>query len=793
MSHKRKLATLQQQQHHSEDTPKKSKFSSSSSSEVPSITYHAKIIEQKDKLLSSENRDIWINYDFDKCVCGLCGVDLKLFDKDDKFRPRTYNYKIHLQGFHKDTKLSRSPQSPTSPSNNNNNSNNNNKQLIVASPSALITTSSKIGKKVSTQPLVDTRKETPNWEVELTPDETLQIHYKLTRYLCDSFQDFAVLQSDSFNSFLPRGYTLPEKDDITHKYMPALVARMEKNIKEEMKKINHLSLSTDYWVNIHSDKFLAITAHGLLETSDDLVPKQYLLSIEQVKDFPIENNVEQLIRKTLTKWELNGKVEYNLFDNAAVTFKSSCVQSLKSIKCSPYIFHFIFQEMFKPNNGGRVTTKSLQEDILLFHGGIDILDIKNQDTVVDDDIACIKPGVSQELLLSLSISSLTKWMKLNDLNQKSAGPTKVDMVKVILEKLKQHGPHGSTERDSFRKLRYLNKKTHKLVKFIKDNELEQKLYNLLIKNGMDEHPLLKEASLSKWGSFYLHFSAVEDTYTYIKDMLSGYIKMEGYKEYLLDEEDLKFLHDVVQIFKVFEDISAVIYLNESIPTIAMMTFAMHYFQTKLKQESTKILKTATGVQLCRDILTEFDQKYPYFFEAPEHELNIIPFLDPRFVLHDSYKANVSLALDYFKQMIQKMMEPDNQAINIDELIPHLHMDLKDMYKEPHSVELKNYISLCIKFVGSFGKPDRSKGDDIHSSTVSDEILNYDILQWWFQNKSTFPYLYSLVLKYLCIPGSASYTEDILFKYGILYARNRSNLPTSHTLSMMMIHINSEFT
>jgi len=82
--------------------------------------------------------------------------------------------------------------------------------------------------------------------------------------------------------------------------------------------------------------------------------------------------------------------------------------------------------------------------------------------------------------------------------------------------------------------------------------------------------------------------------------------------------------------------------------------------------------------------------------------------------------------------------------------------------------------------------ERSELSDYVNLKVSKDT---DMMQFWSDNKSLFPKLFSVVRRVLCIPASSAASERVFSTAGRLLDKRRSTLSSNNVNDLLFLHSN----
>lgn len=67
----------------------------------------------------------------------------------------------------------------------------------------------------------------------------------------------------------------------------------------------------------------------------------------------------------------------------------------------------------------------------------------------------------------------------------------------------------------------------------------------------------------------------------------------------------------------------------------------------------------------------------------------------------------------------------------------------------------------------------------------------DLIQFWLDNKSVLPKLYTVARQVLCVPASSAASERVFSTAGRLLEKRRTNLSPGTVNSLLFLHSNME--
>lgn len=141
--------------------------------------------------------------------------------------------------------------------------------------------------------------------------------------LCiDGFHPFSIVEERSFKKFsrwIP-GYKLPCRKTLANSMLQATYSKAEETVKVRVAaEVKSICITTDLWTSRVTESYIAITGHYL---TDDCELKTILLGCCQFSGHHTAANIATEMNALVNKWNLNGKVNFAVSDNAANIVKA---------------------------------------------------------------------------------------------------------------------------------------------------------------------------------------------------------------------------------------------------------------------------------------------------------------------------------------------------------------------------------------------------------------------------------------------------------------------------------------
>ena len=118
----------------------------------------------------------------------------------------------------------------------------------------------------------------------------------------------SILDNVSFDNFcesLCRGYKLPSRGYMTNTIIPTLFDETVDIIKEILKQVKYISITTDAWSSLSKQSYITVTAHLI---DDDVKLHKFVLDTSEIKVRHTSENLLAHVKKVMKTFNLNDKI-----------------------------------------------------------------------------------------------------------------------------------------------------------------------------------------------------------------------------------------------------------------------------------------------------------------------------------------------------------------------------------------------------------------------------------------------------------------------------------------------------
>lgn len=180
----------------------------------------------------------------------------------------------------------------------------------------------------------------------------------LANFLCLDLQPLSIVNSPSFLQLLktldPK-FTPSSVSQFTRVVIPNLYEKTKSKVKDNLGKVEYLSVTTDAWSGCHNRSYISVTAH-FIDSSWNL--KHYCLQIQEITESHTAVNLADDLKNSLEQWEILDRVVMITTDNAA-NITNAVVNELElpHFGCVGHVLQLSIGKAFKLSQVDRVLGK----------------------------------------------------------------------------------------------------------------------------------------------------------------------------------------------------------------------------------------------------------------------------------------------------------------------------------------------------------------------------------------------------------------------------------------------------
>lgn len=183
---------------------------------------------------------------------------------------------------------------------------------------------------------------------KISVEQKKQIDSDLLDLCIDSFQPFSIVEERAFKKFcrwIP-GYKLPTRKTLSGSLLQECYNKMEQSIKAQVaEEVETICITTDLWTSRVTESYIAVTGHYITQ---ELEFKTVLLGCCNFSGSHTAANIASELDAILNRWNLKGKVNFAITDNAANIVKGikECL-GIKHFGCFAHTLNLLVDDALK--------------------------------------------------------------------------------------------------------------------------------------------------------------------------------------------------------------------------------------------------------------------------------------------------------------------------------------------------------------------------------------------------------------------------------------------------------------
>jgi len=140
---------------------------------------------------------------------------------------------------------------------------------------------------------------------------------QLTKMIVKQYCPFTIVECDEFRKFVQTvnpGYSLPSRKTISSRLIPELYEKCVKEVRERLRDINYVTLTTNSWTLMNSECYISITAHFI---DEECRLRSYLLDCFKYEEKYTAEDLSSTMETILNDWDVLKKVNAVVSNNTA--------------------------------------------------------------------------------------------------------------------------------------------------------------------------------------------------------------------------------------------------------------------------------------------------------------------------------------------------------------------------------------------------------------------------------------------------------------------------------------------
>lgn len=157
---------------------------------------------------------------------------------------------------------------------------------------------------------------------------------------------------------LAQGYGLPSRKTVSNSLMPQLYKSTVDTIKNKLKTVKAICLTTNAWTSINNESYVAVTVHYL---DDDTKMSSILIGCQHFTARQTAVEISSLLKELVNKWGIENLKTMIVSDNAANIVAAVRLCQWRHFPCFAHSINLIIQSGLEPVKPLMVKVKAIVE------------------------------------------------------------------------------------------------------------------------------------------------------------------------------------------------------------------------------------------------------------------------------------------------------------------------------------------------------------------------------------------------------------------------------------------------
>jgi len=156
-------------------------------------------------------------------------------------------------------------------------------------------------------------------------------------------QPFSIVDDERFREFvhgLDPTYVIPSRTTLSRHHLPAAYDDAVTKMKEKLREVDAVGLTTDSWTSRSTENYIAVTAHYV---TTDYALESCLLECFKYSERHTADNLYDELKRVACDWQLADKVVSITTDNAANITAAVRMTGWKHLPCFAHTLNLVVQ------------------------------------------------------------------------------------------------------------------------------------------------------------------------------------------------------------------------------------------------------------------------------------------------------------------------------------------------------------------------------------------------------------------------------------------------------------------
>lgn len=180
-------------------------------------------------------------------------------------------------------------------------------------------------------------------------NKSKMIDQQLVKMIVKEYHPFSVVDDIEFRKLIKMlnpNYIIPSRKTVSQSLLPQMYEMTLERVKDQLKNVSAVCITTDGWTSMNNQSFIAVTAH-FIDPKNETQLSSVLLGCNGFDEKHTSDNLARFLRNTVEEWKLSDKLACVISDNAA-NIKGAIVKcNWRYLSCFAHSINLVVQSSLK--------------------------------------------------------------------------------------------------------------------------------------------------------------------------------------------------------------------------------------------------------------------------------------------------------------------------------------------------------------------------------------------------------------------------------------------------------------
>ena len=189
----------------------------------------------------------------------------------------------------------------------------------------------------------------------------------LVNMIVTDLQPVSIVEDKGFKEFvqvIDQKYTPPSRRTIMRELLPSMYLSKRAELEEQLKTIEHCSITTDLWTSRATEGYITITAHFITNTWK---MRSVVLKTVHVNESHTSENIAAVLTQVTDEWNVSAKVHCATTDNANNIKRAIRINKWNHNACFAHTLNLIVTDAIKQDEELAELIQKVKQIVTFFH------------------------------------------------------------------------------------------------------------------------------------------------------------------------------------------------------------------------------------------------------------------------------------------------------------------------------------------------------------------------------------------------------------------------------------------